>query len=117
VSKSSDLLPKYLSIRCLLIPAASEIRSTPAPAPSVHVRAAVTWLAIFPLVAVGLAVLGPVAEDWNPVLRALVLTLVIVPSAVYVVVPALLSLYGRIARRGGRPTGGRGLVRLPQRRA
>ena len=72
--------------------------STPAP-PSVHVRAVVTWVAIFPLVAIGLTLMAPFAGDWHPVLRALVLTVVIVPLAVYVVVPRLLTLYGRIAAR------------------
>lgn len=71
----------------------------PAP-PSVHVRAAVTWIAIFPMVALGLTVLAPLATDWHPVLRAFVLTIVIVPLAVYVVVPRLLKLYAtRIAPR------------------
>ena len=69
--------------------------------PSVHVRAVITWLAIFPLVALGMLVLAPIAESWHPVLRAFVLTLVVVPLAVYLVVPRLLRLYGSLvaARR------------------
>ncbi|WP_035749506.1 hypothetical protein [Arthrobacter sp. 35W] len=63
--------------------------------PSVHVRAAATWLVIFPLVAVGMTALGLVAGDWHPVLRALVLTAVVVPLAVYVLVPRVLGLYAR----------------------
>jgi Uncharacterized protein conserved in bacteria len=73
-------------------------RATPPAPPSVHVRAAVTWIAIFPLVALGLSIMAPLAADWHPVLRALVLTAVIVPLAVYVVVPRLLQLYARIRR-------------------
>lgn len=69
--------------------------STPPAPPSVHVRAVITWIAIFPLVAIGLTVMGPLAEGWHPVLRAFALTLVIVPLAVYVVVPQLLGLYLR----------------------
>lgn len=63
--------------------------------PSVHVRAFVTWLTIFPLVAIGMTLMAPVSADWHPVLRAFVLTLVIVPLAVYLIVPRLLGLYAR----------------------
>lgn len=68
-------------------------------APSIHIRAAITWLAIFPLVAVGMLVSGPLTEGWDPVLRALVLTLVVVPAAVYVVLPRLFAAHGAITRR------------------
>ena len=74
--------------------------------PSVHVRAVVTWIAIFPMVAVGMLLLGPVSEHWHPVLRAFVLTLVVVPLAVYVVVPRLLRAHGVMrAARAARRTG------------
>ncbi len=73
--------------------------SAPAPAPSVHVRAVITWLAIFPLVSVGTVLLTPVADSWHPVLRALVLTAVVVPLAVYVVVPRLLGVHAALHRR------------------
>ena len=66
----------------------------PAP-PSVHARAIITWIAIFPLVTLGFYAIAPFAGDWNPVLRAFVLSIVVVPVAVYVVVPQLLRLYGR----------------------
>jgi len=64
-------------------------------APSIHVRAALTWLAIFPLVAIGITAMAPFTVGWDPVLRAFVLTLVVVPLAVYVVVPWLTSIYDR----------------------
>lgn len=73
----------------------------PAP-PSVHVRAILTWIAIFPLVALGMTLLSPISAGWNDTLRALVLTLVVVPLAVYLVVPALLRLHGRLAARRAR---------------
>ena len=57
---------------------------------SVHVRVIVTWVAIFPMVALGMTLLGLFAGDWPPVLRALVLTAVVVPTAVYLLVPRLL---------------------------
>jgi len=61
----------------------------------IHVRAALTWLAIFPLVAIGITAVAPFTVGWDPVLRAFVLTLVVVPLAVYVVVPWLMSIYDR----------------------
>ena len=67
--------------------------------PSVHVRAVITWLAIFPLVAIGMMLIGPISESWHPVLRAFVLTLVVVPLAVYVVVPWLLRRHAALRRR------------------
>ncbi|MDQ1571258.1 MAG: hypothetical protein QOF79_1932 [Actinomycetota bacterium] len=64
--------------------------------PSVHVRALITWIAIFPLVTVGFFAMAPFATSWSPVLRTFVLTIVVVPVAVYVVVPQLIRLYGKI---------------------
>jgi antibiotic biosynthesis monooxygenase (ABM) superfamily enzyme len=59
------------------------------------VRAALTWLATSPLVAIGLTAMAPFTMDWDPVLRALVLTLAVVPLAVSLVVPRLMSIYDR----------------------
>ena len=67
--------------------------------PSVHVRALATWITIFPLVALGMTLMTPISVDWHPVLRALVLTLIVVPLAVYVVVPRVLGLYVRARQR------------------
>jgi antibiotic biosynthesis monooxygenase (ABM) superfamily enzyme len=70
---------------------------------SVHVRAVVTWAAIFPMAALGMKVIADVAPGWDPVLRALVLTAVVVPTAVYLAVPRLLFLYARVTgKKGGR---------------
>lgn len=80
-------------------PAPVQVAAPQVPVPSIHVRAVITWLAIFPLVAVGLMVVAPLAEEWHPVLRALVLTLVVVPVAVYVVLPRLFAGYGALRRR------------------
>jgi antibiotic biosynthesis monooxygenase (ABM) superfamily enzyme len=67
----------------------------------VHARAIITWIAIFPLVTLGFYAIAPFAGTWSPVLRALVLSIVVVPVAVYLVVPQLMRLYGKIrtARR------------------
>ncbi|ASD23522.1 hypothetical protein C3B61_14225 [Cryobacterium zongtaii] len=61
-----------------------------------HVRAVITWIAIFPLVTLGFFAIAPFATDWNPVLRAFVLSVVVVPVAVYLVVPQLMRAYGAI---------------------
>ena len=53
-------------------------------------------LAIFPLVSIGMLAMAPFTESWHPVLRAFVLTLVVVPLAVYLVVPRLLRAHGRL---------------------
>ena len=75
----------------------------PVPAlPSEHVRAVITWLAIFPLVAIGMMLIAPMSESWHPVLRAFALTVVVVPLAVYVVVPQLMRGYLALRRRAPR---------------
>ena len=77
------------------------------PRPNLHVSALIVWLTIFPLVAIASVVFGPLMEDWHPVLRALVLTLIVVPIAVYWLMPQMFRWYGaferrRQARRAGR---------------
>lgn len=73
-----------------------ENMATPHPPVSVHVRAVITWLAIFPLVALGLTFLGPALGPLHPVLKAFILTIIIVPLAVYLIVPKLLGLYVKL---------------------
>jgi antibiotic biosynthesis monooxygenase (ABM) superfamily enzyme len=63
--------------------------------PSIHVQAAITWLAIFPLVVIGITAMAPFTVGWDPLLRVFVLTLVTVPLAVYLVVPWLMGIYER----------------------
>lgn len=70
-------------------------------APSIHVQAALTFLAIFPLVAIGITLMAPFTVGWDPLLRVFVLTLVVVPLSVYLVVPWLMRIYDRLSRRPG----------------
>lgn len=70
--------------------------------PSVHVRAILTWLAIFPLVSIGMLAFAPLWGDWHPLLRSLLLTALVVPLAVYVVVPQLIAWRGAFLRRRSR---------------
>ncbi|WP_285242200.1 hypothetical protein [Pseudarthrobacter sp. fls2-241-R2A-127] len=78
----------------------SEPAALPAP-PSIHVRAAITWLAIFPLVAIGMMASAPLTENWHPIFRAMGLTMVVVPTAVYLVLPRLFAIHGFLAVRRG----------------
>ena len=89
---------------------------------SVHVRAVITWVAIFPLAAVGMSVLAAVAPGWPPVLRAFTLTLVVVPIAVYFAVPRLLLLQAKLGQAATRTRARRSAkrntrVRQPRRDA
>jgi antibiotic biosynthesis monooxygenase (ABM) superfamily enzyme len=62
----------------------------PAGVASVHTRALVTWVAIYPLAAIGMYALASLAPAWPVAVRALVLTAVVVPVTVYLTVPRLL---------------------------
>lgn len=77
-------------------------KTSATPGPSVHTRAVITWVAIFPMVTVGMLVLAWCAPNWHPVLRSLVLTLVVVPLTVYFTVPGLLKLHAKIPNRAAR---------------
>jgi len=50
--------------------------------PSIHVRALITWLAIFPLVTLGFLTVIPLMGTAHPILKVFVLTLIVVPLAV-----------------------------------
>lgn len=67
--------------------------------PSIHVRVVLTWLAIFPLVSLGLLCLAPFASSWHPILSSLILTIVVVPLSVYLVVPLYLRAYTALRHR------------------
>ncbi|WP_159612913.1 hypothetical protein [Glutamicibacter sp. JC586] len=78
-------------------------RQKPVPTgPSVHTRAVLTWIAIFPMVALGMSILAWLAPPWHPILRSLVLTLVVVPLTVYFTVPGLLKLHAKLPTRAAR---------------
>jgi antibiotic biosynthesis monooxygenase (ABM) superfamily enzyme len=66
--------------------------------PSVHIRAVITWLAIFPLVSLGFVTVIPLMGTAHPILKVFVLTLIVVPLAVYLVVPNLMKLYGALMK-------------------
>jgi antibiotic biosynthesis monooxygenase (ABM) superfamily enzyme len=69
------------------------------PRPNIHVTALIVWLTIFPLVAIFSTLLGPMTMEWHPVLRAFVLTLIVVPIAAYWLMPQMFRWYAAFARR------------------
>ena len=70
--------------------------------PSVHVRALITWLAIFPLVSIGFYTVIPLMGAAHPLLKVFVLTLLVVPAAVYLVVPNLMKVYLKLSARSAK---------------
>lgn len=73
--------------------------------PSIHVRALITWLAIFPLVTLGFLTVIPLMGTAHPIFKVFVLTLIVVPLAVYLVVPNLMKVHGKIAARSAQKQG------------
>lgn len=67
--------------------------------PSVHRRAVLTWLAVFPAISLVQFVVSPYISGWPLVARTFVVTAVAVPLSVYVLVPRLMRLAGGINRR------------------
>ncbi|MFC8719987.1 hypothetical protein [Kitasatospora sp. NPDC057198] len=75
--------------------------ATTAPAPSVHVRALLTWLAVYPAITLAQLLLGPALTGLSVPLRVLVVTALVVPTVVYLLVPALLRARGALLRLRG----------------
>lgn len=66
----------------------------PQPRPPSRVRmAVVVWLAIFPLVTIGLGVMPDLLLAAPVIVRSFVLTTIVVPAAVIVVLPRLTRLF------------------------
>ncbi|MFE6254465.1 hypothetical protein [Agromyces sp. NPDC057865] len=93
----------------------SETPVDPAPTPprpkppNIHVSALIVWLTIFPLVAIVGTVLAPVIAEWHPVLRAFVVTLIVVPIAAYWLMPQMFRWYAAIERRRAARRAGKGM--------
>lgn len=75
------------------------IRPAAAPAPSVHLRAAFTWLAVYFMIMATQLLLGPLLGPLSMPVRTLVVTGVVVPTVVYVLVPAILRTYAALRHR------------------
>ncbi|MFE1316474.1 hypothetical protein [Kitasatospora phosalacinea] len=76
--------------------------AAPAPAapaaPSVHVRALLTWLAVYPAITLAQVLLGPPLAGLAVPLRVLVITALVVPTVVYLLVPGLLRARAALLR-------------------
>ncbi|MFJ4500457.1 hypothetical protein [Streptomyces sp. NPDC088864] len=71
----------------------------PAAQPSVHVRALLTWIAVFGALTAVQLLIGPYVEGLPMLLRTLVITGIVVPAVVYALMPNLLRLRGAVRRR------------------
>lgn len=72
---------------------------TASAAPSVHRRALITWLAVYPTITLVLGLLGPATAHLPLVLRTLILTVIVVPVAAYGLVPVLMKANAALANR------------------
>jgi antibiotic biosynthesis monooxygenase (ABM) superfamily enzyme len=63
------------------------------PPPPLYKIALITWLAVFPLVAVLFMLLTPLLGGASVVLRTLVFTMVMVSVVTYVVMPCMTRLF------------------------
>lgn len=73
--------------------------ATVSAAPSVHRRALITWLAVYPAITITLGLLGSVTAELPLAVRTLILTAIVVPVVVYALVPALMKANARFTRR------------------
>lgn len=71
--------------------------------PQRYKMAAVSWLAAFPLATVLNYGLNPVLEGQPTVLRALALTIVLIPTMTYIIMPQMTRLFRRWLYPGERP--------------
>ncbi|MFB4297415.1 hypothetical protein [Actinomadura sp. NTSP31] len=76
----------------------------PAPAPSVHRRALITWFAVYAAITVVQPAIAPATASLPAPLRTLALTAIVVPAVVYLLVPALLRLTTATTTVRRRPT-------------
>ncbi len=67
--------------------------------PTVHRRAVITWLAVYPTITLALALLGPHLVQLPLLLRTLVLTGVVVPVVSYLLLPLLMRANAALSRR------------------
>ncbi|MFE3260790.1 hypothetical protein ACFXPS_32730 [Nocardia sp. NPDC059091] len=65
--------------------------AAPMVVPSVHRRALITWLAVYPTITIALALLGPEMASLPVFVRTLVLTAIVVPTSAYVLIPMLMK--------------------------
>ena len=81
-----------------------QIAAAGAPGPPAPARrratAVLVWLAIYPTITVLSWLLLPLLDTWPLPLRTATLTLIAVPTVVFVLLPALQRAYARLGRSG-----------------
>ena len=65
----------------------------PATPPPRYKLALVTWIGVYPIITLLLAVLGPATAAWPLPLRTLLLTALMVPTLTWLVIPAMMRLF------------------------
>ncbi|GAA4957723.1 hypothetical protein GCM10023205_20180 [Yinghuangia aomiensis] len=78
---------------------ATATTTTAAAAPSVHRRALITWLAVYPTITLVLGLLGPATAHLPLPLRTLILTGFVVPTVAYGLIPLLTKANAAFSRR------------------
>lgn len=68
------------------------------PLPSIHMRALLTWIAVFVALSAVQTTVGPFVAGLPLPVRTLVITGVVVPAVVYSVVPTLLRVRAAVLR-------------------
>ncbi len=77
----------------------SSSHSTPF-VPSVHVRALLTWLAVYPTITLVMVALRPLVSPLPLAVQTLVLTAIVVPVAAYGLLPLLTRIAAALPRPG-----------------
>ena len=73
--------------------AAAKPRKPPAGPPPRHKQALLTWAAAYAVITAILATLGPTVAAWPLVLRTLLLSVVMVVSLTWLIMPAMTRLF------------------------
>jgi uncharacterized protein len=67
--------------------------ASPVPPPPRYKLAVVTWIGVYPIITMLLAVIGPATATWPLPLRTLLLTALMVPTMTWLVIPWMTRLF------------------------
>lgn len=71
-----------------------QVQTTPFEPPR-YKRAITIWIALYPAVVIALSLLRPIVGEWPIPLQALALTAVIIPAAIWVLIPLVQRVLHR----------------------
>ncbi|GAA2020018.1 hypothetical protein GCM10009839_15730 [Catenulispora yoronensis] len=95
-------LTALTALSALNTPAAAPAKPA---APSVHRRAILTWIAVYPTITLIQSLLGTHVAGYPLPVRTLLLTVLVAPLVVYLVLPAVMKAHAKVVRG----TAGRGI--------